>query len=208
MTPPFGARYRASRTPANYESKSGAFRSVIRPRADRSRLRHHSRGGAMKRMLAGLCAALLSALAYGQEPTPPKTLKAQETAIILVDFQANFTHPEGTWYNRFKPVYEKTKMLDRTVELVKAARAKGVWVIHVTEGYSQDYRELDWTNPGAFHRNQILRKAWKVGSKEAAYFDRLLPGDVGGHAEERLSVLVLRRRQRRVAQDGRGRSLG
>jgi ureidoacrylate peracid hydrolase len=130
------------------------------------------------RMLAALCAALWAAVAFGQsgEPTPPKTLKAQETAIILVDFQANFTHPEGTWYNRFKPVYDKTKMLDRTVELVKAARAKGVWVIHVTEGYSQDYRELDWTNPGAFHRNQILRKAWKVGSKEAVYFDRLQPG--------------------------------
>ena len=41
--------------------------------------------------------------------------------------------PEGTWYARFKPVYDKTRMLERTVELVKAARVKGVWVIHATE---------------------------------------------------------------------------
>jgi nicotinamidase-related amidase len=127
-------------------------------------------------MLAGFCAAVAASAALAQQPEAPKTLKAEETAIILVDFQANFTHPEGTWYNRFKPVYDKTKMLDRAVELVKAARAKGVLVVHVTEGYSQDYRELDWTNPGGFHRNQILRQAWKVGSKEAAYFDRLQPG--------------------------------
>src|SRR5439155_10035 len=82
----------------------------------------------------------------------------------------------GAWYGRFKPVYDKTRMLERTVELVKAARMKGVWVIHVTEGYSLDYRELDWTNPGAFHRNQIARKAWKIGSKEAAYYEALQPG--------------------------------
>ena len=128
------------------------------------------------RMLVGFFAAVAATTVVAQQPEAPKALKAEETAIILVDFQANFTHPEGTWYNRFKPVYDKTKMLDRTVELVKAARAKGVLVVHVTEGYSQDYRELDWTNPGAFHRNQILRQAWKVGSKEAAYFDRLQPG--------------------------------
>ena len=130
------------------------------------------------RFLAGVFAALSAAAAIGQsdQPVSPKSLRAEETAIILVDFQANFVHPEGAWYARFKPVYDKTRMLERTVELVKAARAKGVWVIHVTEGYSQDYRELDRTNPGAFHRNQITRNAWKIGSKEAAYYEALQPG--------------------------------
>jgi nicotinamidase-related amidase len=122
-----------------------------------------------------IAVAAPAALSQPTLPEPPKTLKAEETALILVDFQANFVHPEGAWYNRFKPVYDKTKMLDRVVDLVKTARAKGIWVIHVTEGYSQDYRELDWTNPGAFHRNQIARQAWKIGSKEAAYFERIKP---------------------------------
>jgi len=67
-------------------------------------------------------------------------------------------------------------MLDRTVELVKKARELGVWVIHVTEGYSNDYRELDATNPGGFHRGQILRQAWKTGTPETAYYPPLLPG--------------------------------
>src|SRR5947208_15315410 len=104
----------------------------------------------MKALAALVTVVATTALAQPTLPAPPKSLKAEETAIILVDFQANFVHPEGAWYGRFKPVYDKTRMLERTVELVKAARMKGVWVIHVTEGCSLDYRQLDWTNPGAF----------------------------------------------------------
>ena len=58
-------------------------------------------------LLAALFATVVATAALAQQPEAPKTLKAEETAIILVDFQANFTHPEGTWYNRFKPVYDK-----------------------------------------------------------------------------------------------------
>jgi len=66
-------------------------------------------------------------------------------------------------------------MLERTVELVGKARAKGVLIVHITEGYTQDYRELDPANPGGFHRGQIGRSAWKIGSKEAAYYEPLKP---------------------------------
>jgi ureidoacrylate peracid hydrolase len=112
------------------------------------------------------------------EPLPPaaKTLKAEETAILLVDFQANFVAPDGAWYGKFAEHYTKTKMLDRIVELVGKARSKGVLIVHITEGYSSDYRELDPTNPGLFHRGQINRGAWKIGSKEAAYYEPLKPG--------------------------------
>jgi hypothetical protein len=34
-----------------------------------------------------------------------------------------------------------------------------------SEGYSSDYRELDATNPGGFHRGQILHQAWKSGTE-------------------------------------------
>jgi len=104
-----------------------------------------------------------------------KSLKPEETAILLVDFQANFVSPDGAWYPKFAEHYAKTRMLERTVELVGKARAKGVLIVHITEGYTQDYRELDPANPGAFHRGQISRGAWKIGSKEAAYYAPLMP---------------------------------
>ena len=126
--------------------------------------------------LAASLVALLVIFAQAHaEPVPPvaKSIKAEDTAILLVDFQANFVSPDGAWYGKFKEHYAKTKMLDRIVELVSKARAKGILIVHITEGYTSDYRELDASNPGLFHRSQINRSAWKIGSKEAAYYEPL-----------------------------------
>jgi hypothetical protein len=82
--------------------------------------------------------AMLALLAQAQaEPVvpPAKSIKAEETAILLVDFQANFVSPDGAWYQKFAQHYAKTRMLERTVELVSKARAKGVLIVHITEGY-------------------------------------------------------------------------
>src|SRR5205807_1948695 len=106
---------------------------------------------------------------------PAKSIKADETAILLVDFQANFVSPDGAWYGKFADHYKKTRMLERLVELVGKARAKGALIVHITEGYTSNYRELDATNPGMFHRGQIGRGAGKMGSKEAAYYEPLKP---------------------------------
>jgi ureidoacrylate peracid hydrolase len=128
-------------------------------------------------LVASMVALLALAGQARAEPVPPvtKSVNAAETAILLVDFQANFVSPDGAWYGKFKEHYAKTKMLDRVVELVSKARAKGVLIVHITEGYTSDYRELDPSNPGLFHRGQINRGAWKISSKEAAYYDPLKP---------------------------------
>src|SRR5258705_10605883 len=135
------------------------------------------------------------------EPVVPaaKSLKADETAILLVDFQANFVSPDGAWYGKFAQHYAKTRMLERIVELVRKARSKGVLVVHITEGYTSDYRELDPTNPGMFHRGQIGRGAWKIGSKEAAYYEPLKPA-----SEDRDLVLPPRSQARGFGGTGLG----
>jgi nicotinamidase-related amidase len=123
--------------------------------------------------------AMLALLAPAQaEPVAPaaKSIKAEETAILLVDFQGNFVSPDGAWYQKFAEHFAKTRMLERMVELVGKARAKGALIVHITEGYTSNYRELDPTNPGGFHRGQISRGAWKIGSKEAAYYEPLKAG--------------------------------
>lgn len=125
-----------------------------------------------------LATFMFSATKAQSQGLPPlaKNLKPGETALILVDFQYPFTNPAGGNYRAVKSELEGKQMLDRTVDLVKKARSAGVWVIHVTEGYSGDYREVDASNPGGFHRGQILRQAWKTGSPEVAYYPPLLPG--------------------------------
>ena len=125
-----------------------------------------------------LATSLFAATKAQSQGLPPlaKNLKPSETALILVDFQYPFTNPAGGNYRAVKNELEGKQMLDRTVDLVKKARGMGVWVIHVTEGYSGDYREVDATNPGGFHRGQILRQAWKTGAPETAYYPPLVPG--------------------------------
>ena len=108
-------------------------------------------------------------------PSVATHLNPSETALILVDFQYPFTNPAGDSYGVVKKDIEGG-MLDRTVQLVKKARELGIWVIHVTEGYTRDYRELDPTNPGGFHRFGILAQAFKTGTPKAAEYPPLLPG--------------------------------
>src|SRR5712692_901476 len=120
---------------------------------------------------------LLGAASANGQGLPPlaKELNPAQTALILVDFQYPFTSPDGANYRNVKKEMDEKRMLDRTVELVRKARGLGVLVVHITEGYSSDYRELDPTNPGGFHRGQILRQAWKIGTKEQSYYEPLLP---------------------------------
>ena len=118
----------------------------------------------------------IAAEAQAPKLPPVEThLNPSETALILVDFQYPFTNPAGDQYAAGKKDIEGG-MLDRTVALVKKARALGVWVIHVTEGYTMDYRELDPTNPGGFHRWGIAGQAFKTGTPKAAEYPPLAPG--------------------------------
>ncbi|HEV3395854.1 MAG TPA: cysteine hydrolase [Xanthobacteraceae bacterium] len=114
----------------------------------------------------------------GAQSLPPlaRDLNPSETALLLVDFQYPFTNPAGANHRAVKKELEEKQLLERTVDLVKKARSLGVWVVHVTEGYSSDYRELDAANPGGFHRGQILRQAWKIGTEAQSYYPPLLPG--------------------------------
>lgn len=140
---------------------------------------------------AGLLVFLGVSLTWGQALPPlAKQLNPAETAILLVDFQNNFAAPDGEHYAAYKKIFDETKMLDNAVDLVKRGRALGVQVIQVTEGYTPDHRELDWSNPGFFHRSQIARKAWQMGTWPVELYAPLRPGpnDRDIHLPNRITV--------------------
>src|SRR5882672_1550396 len=138
-----------------------------------SKIRSTSSAVVMVLLATLLCVATK---AQAQRLPPLEThLNPSETALILIDFQYPFTNPAGDSYGAVKNELEGG-MLDRTVELVKTARERGVWVIHLTEGYTSDYRELAPTNPGGFHRFGILGQAFKTGTPNAASYPPLNPG--------------------------------
>lgn len=117
-----------------------------------------------------------------QQPAMPKipplakTLVPAETALLLVDFQNTFAAPGGEYYSRYEPLYKKTKMIEKTVALVRQARELGVQIVQVMEGYSDDYRELDWGNGAQFHRSELVRQDWKTGTWFTELYGPLKPG--------------------------------
>src|SRR5262245_16896778 len=55
----------------------------------------------------------------------PKT-----TAVILIEYQNDFTSDGGTLHGAVQPVMESTNMLANTVETVQQARDLGATIIH------------------------------------------------------------------------------
>jgi ureidoacrylate peracid hydrolase len=147
-------------------------------------------------------------------PALDKNLKPEESAIVFVDFQNNFAAKGGEHYSKYEKPMAETHMIENSVDLVKQARALGIQVIHVIEGYNPDYRELDWGNGAGFHRAQILRQAWKTGTWEVDLIDALKPGPtdkdivmpnritVSGFGNNGLDALLKARGIRNVAIGG------
>ncbi|MGZ9159226.1 MAG: isochorismatase family protein, partial [Nitrospira sp.] len=67
----------------------------------------------------------------------PKT-----TALVLIEFQNEFTSPGGTLHDAVKGVMESNNMLANTVETVAKARELGAMVIFAPITFTDDYHEL------------------------------------------------------------------
>jgi ureidoacrylate peracid hydrolase len=133
-------------------------------------------------LASGAAAFTLTGPAGAQADARPRlpplatSLKPEETALVMVDFQNSFAAVGGEHYKTFEKMFTDTGFIQNAVGSVKDARRKGIQVIHVTEAYTPNYRELDYGNPGGFHRAQIARQSWKMGSSEVQLLDAMKPG--------------------------------
>jgi ureidoacrylate peracid hydrolase len=66
----------------------------------------------------------------------------KSTAVVLIEYQNDFTTEAGTLHQAVKPVMDKTNMLANTVETVRQARELGATIIYAPITFTEDYREL------------------------------------------------------------------
>ena len=106
-------------------------------------------------------------------------LDPKRTALVLIEYQNDFTSDGGALHGAVKDVMESTGMLANTRRLVEAARAAGVTIVHAPISYVPGYREL------ALHPYGILKAvvdatAFVKGEWGAEIVDVLAPreGDV------------------------------
>lgn len=101
-------------------------------------------------------------------------LNPQQTAVVLIEFQNDFTTPGGALHGAVEGVMEQTGMLNRTVELVKQARALGATILHVPISFAPGYGELP-AQPYGILKGVVDSKAFVKGSWGAEIVDALKP---------------------------------
>ena len=101
------------------------------------------------------------------------------TALVLIEYQNDFASEGGALHEAVSPVMESTGMLEKTAELVAAARAAGATIVHAPITFMPGFGELA-DNPYGILKGVIDSTAFVKGSWGADIVDDLSPqgGDI------------------------------
>src|SRR6185436_18480475 len=86
------------------------------------------------------------------------TFDPKRTAVVLIEYQNDFTSEGGALHDAVRDVMESTGMLENTRRLVDGARAAGATIVHAPIAYVPGYREL------ALHPYGILKDVVDAGA--------------------------------------------
>lgn len=98
------------------------------------------------------------------------------TAVVLIEYQNDFTTEGGVLHEAVAPVMESNGLLANTAALVDAARAAGVTVMHAPITFAEGYNEIT-SHPYGILKGVVDGKAFVKGSWGAAIVDELAPKD-------------------------------
>ena len=96
------------------------------------------------------------------------------TAIVLIEFQNDFTTPGGVFHGAVKGVMETNNMLANTVEVVDKSRKAGVVIMYAPITFADGYGELT-QHPYGILKSVVDNKAFRKGTWGAAIVDALTP---------------------------------
>ena len=102
-------------------------------------------------------------------------LDPSTTAIVLIEYQNEFTSEGGVLHKAVAGVMSETNMLANTVKLVDAARKKGATIMHAPITFAAGYGELT-RHPYGILKGVVDGKAFVRGTWGAAIVDALAPG--------------------------------
>jgi nicotinamidase-related amidase len=103
----------------------------------------------------------------------------KQTAVVLIEYQNDFTSEGGALHGAVQGVMESTGMLDNTRKLVEAARAAGATIVHAPITFAPGYGELS-EHPYGILKGVVDSTAFVKGEWGAEIVDALAPqqGDV------------------------------
>ena len=101
----------------------------------------------------------------------PKT-----TAVVLIEYQNDFTTEGGVLHEAVSEVMDKTSMLAHTRDVVGAARSAGATVMHAPITFAEGYGELT-NQPYGILKGVVDGQAFIKGSWGAGIVDELTPAE-------------------------------
>jgi nicotinamidase-related amidase len=106
-------------------------------------------------------------------------LDPARSAIVLIEYQNEFTSGGGVLHGAVADVMQLTGMLANTVAVVDAARQAGVSIMHAPITFAEGYGELT-RHPYGILKGVVDGKAFVKGTWGAAIVDELTPanGDI------------------------------
>jgi len=99
-----------------------------------------------------------------------------KTAVVLVEYQNDFTTEGGVLHGAVKTVMDQTDMLTHTKALVSAARAAGATIIHSPIQFAAGYYEIT-RHPYGILKGVVDSNAFVKGSWGAEIVGDLTPAD-------------------------------
>jgi ureidoacrylate peracid hydrolase len=98
----------------------------------------------------------------------------KRTAVVLIEYQNDFTSEGGTLHDAVKPVMNSTNMLANTLDTVKRARELGATIVHAPITFTDDYHELT-SEPYGILKGVVDSKSFRKGSWGSEIIEELKP---------------------------------
>ncbi len=103
-------------------------------------------------------------------------MDSDQTALVLIEFQNDFTSEGGTLHGAVKESMDSTGMLANARVALDAARKAGATVIHAPIQFAEGYNEIT-AHPYGILKGVVDSNSFIKGSWGAAIIDELAPAE-------------------------------
>jgi len=83
----------------------------------------------------------MTSLTRSAARTSEEAMSQSTTALLVVDVQNSFCHPDGVAVAVGRPLYEIDSVVESLVAAIDTARACGMRVVYTRQGYAADYSD-------------------------------------------------------------------
>ncbi len=101
-------------------------------------------------------------------------MNVADTALVLIEYQNDFTSPGGKLHEAVRPIMESSNMLANTKAVAAVVRAAGGTVVYAPIEFVEGYREIT-REPYGILKGVVDSNSFIKGSWGAAIVDELKP---------------------------------